>query len=347
MAEEGGGMRLAVTEIERLLNYTFRDPSLLEEALTHSSYAGHRSYERLEFVGDAVLGLAITSFFYLSDPTLEPGFLTELRIANASTEKLARVAVRHRLYRFLRRICRDLDQLVSKFTDLAMMEPEEDIVQMTYGGTTLEAPKVLADIVESIAAAVYFDCDSDLQLFWTVFRGILEPIITPEMMKEHPVMALYKLCQKHRKIVDISSSFDGSSNNFKVVVDGEVMGIGFSKQKNLARLHAARDALQRLSALQAADREEGDAGAEAEVGAKQKLNELCNKKHWMNPTYRIEQAQGPDHCKTFICSVQVKTEDKIFVISGDSKPKVRVAENSAAFKMLTEVLGDAIIPSCT
>lgn len=49
-----------------------------------------------------------------------------------------------------------------------MMEPEEDIVQMTYGGTTLEAPKVLADIVESIAAAVYFDCDSDLQLFWTV-----------------------------------------------------------------------------------------------------------------------------------------------------------------------------------
>ncbi|CAL9080622.1 unnamed protein product [Musa textilis] len=341
MAEEGGGMRLAVTEIERLLSYTFRDPSLLEEALTHSSYAGHPSYERLEFVGDAVLGLAITSFFYLADPTLDPRFLTEVRIANASTEKLARVAVRHRLYRFLRRsyrVCRDLDQLVSEFTGLAMMEPEEDIVQMTYGGTALEAPKVLADIVESIAAAVYFDCNSDLQLFWKVFRGILEPIITPEMMREHPVMTLYKLCQKHRKIVDITSSFDGSSNTAEVVVDGEAMGIGFSKQKNLARLHAARDALQRLSALQAADREEGDAGAEAELGAKQKLNELCNKKHWTNPTYR-QKEQGPDHCKTFICSVQVKTEGTIFVISGDSKPKVKVAENSAAFKMLTEVLG--------
>lgn len=110
--ERDGGLRRAVTEIERLLGYVFRDQSLLAEALTHSSYPDHRSYQRLEFVGDAALSLAITNHLYLTNPDLGPGRLSALRAANISTEKLARVAVRHRLYRFLRRNSHALDQMV-------------------------------------------------------------------------------------------------------------------------------------------------------------------------------------------------------------------------------------------
>ncbi|CAL9105183.1 unnamed protein product [Musa textilis] len=70
------GRTRAVTEIERILGYAFRSQSLLAEALTHSSYPDHRSYHRLEFVGDAALSLAITEHLYLTNPDLGPGPLT-------------------------------------------------------------------------------------------------------------------------------------------------------------------------------------------------------------------------------------------------------------------------------
>jgi hypothetical protein len=103
----------AAARVERLLEYRFNDRSLLEEALTHQSFNGGAvSYQRLEFVGDAALGLAFTNYLYLTNPTLGPGALSSLRAANISTEKLARVAVRHGLYPLLRRNCPRLDLLV-------------------------------------------------------------------------------------------------------------------------------------------------------------------------------------------------------------------------------------------
>ncbi|RWV85601.1 hypothetical protein GW17_00052597 [Ensete ventricosum] len=160
-----GGTR-AVTEIERLLGDVCRSQSLLAEALTHSSYPGNRSYHsyhRLEFVGDAALSLAITKHLYLANPDLGTGRLSAL-----SAAKLARVAVRHGLYRFLRRNSHALDQMVFDFTNLVMMEREEEIGWAPYGGSTVKAPKVLADIIESIAAAVFVDCNFDLELLWKV-----------------------------------------------------------------------------------------------------------------------------------------------------------------------------------
>lgn len=101
-----------VAEIESILGYTFRKKSLLVQAITHGSYAGHPSYKRLEFLGDAVLGLAVAHYLYERYPYIGSGKLTALRRANVSNEKLARVAVRLRLYRFLRRNSPSLDRAV-------------------------------------------------------------------------------------------------------------------------------------------------------------------------------------------------------------------------------------------
>ncbi|KAL0000763.1 hypothetical protein SO802_014544 [Lithocarpus litseifolius] len=95
----------SIRSVEEILSYRFKDKSLLEEALTHSSYnngESFKSYQRLEFVGDAVLGLALSNYVFLAYPNLEPGQLSSLRAANISTKKLARVAVRHGLHRFIR-----------------------------------------------------------------------------------------------------------------------------------------------------------------------------------------------------------------------------------------------------
>ncbi|KAG6479140.1 ribonuclease 3-like protein 2 [Zingiber officinale] len=251
--EEHCGPLSSVAEIEGLLGYTFRDPSLLTEALTHGSHPDRPSYQRLEFVGDAVLGLAFTKFLYFSDPSLGSGKLTVLRSANLSTEKLARVAVRHQLYRYLRRHSAALDQLVVEFTDSVMAEREEEIGELSYGGSNNKARKVLADMVESIAAAVYIDCNFDLELVWKVFRVIMEPIITMENMNEHPVTILYEFYQKQKqgKRPEFEYSTDGLLHTANAVVDGVVIGTGVSPQKRIAKLNAARDALQKMSEMEA------------------------------------------------------------------------------------------------
>lgn len=107
--EEVADMETSVKAVEEILNYKFIKPKLLEEALTHSSCIDSVSYQRLEFVGDAALGLAITNYVYLAYPELDPGQLSLLRAANISTEKLARVAVRHGLYKYVRHNATALD----------------------------------------------------------------------------------------------------------------------------------------------------------------------------------------------------------------------------------------------
>ena len=67
---------MLVDDAERLLNYQFRDPQLLTEAVTHASSAGHRleSNERLEFLGDAVLGFVVCEYLFATYPSLLEGF---------------------------------------------------------------------------------------------------------------------------------------------------------------------------------------------------------------------------------------------------------------------------------
>ncbi|XP_074580674.1 ribonuclease 3-like protein 2 [Curcuma longa] len=259
-------LRRKVAEIENILGYTFRDKSLLVEAITHGSYAGHPSYQRLEFVGDAVLGLAVSNYLYEKYPDIGSDDLTAIRRANVSNERLARVAVRLGLYRFLRRNSPGLDRLVSGFTDLETMEEDEEgedygmisFGGISYGGGILKARTVLADMVESIAAAIYRDCDSDLKLVWKIFSKILKPLITLETMKEHRVATLEMLCQKRGKTLAFRSSSCGSTCTVDVIVDGMVMGTGSDWQMKIAKLNAAGDALPKLSGVEAVSFEDDE-----------------------------------------------------------------------------------------
>lgn len=101
-------------EVENIIKYSFKDKSLLRQAFTHASYQYKcDSYDRLEFVGDSVLGLLITRHQFSMYPNLSPGFLSILRAANVDTEKLARVAVNHNLHKYLRHRNHNLSKQVS------------------------------------------------------------------------------------------------------------------------------------------------------------------------------------------------------------------------------------------
>ncbi|KAL3530009.1 hypothetical protein ACH5RR_009331 [Cinchona calisaya] len=324
-------MAETVGTVEKLLNYSFKNKKLLEEALTHSSYADSVSYERLEFVGDAALGLAVSNYVFLAYPERDPGRLSLIRAANVSTEKLARVAIRHGLYRFVRHNVASLDEKVMEF---ALAVQQEDQKKM-YGGA-IKAPKILADIVESLAAAIYVDCGFDLQALWVIFGGLLEPIVTLDVLQQqpHPVTLLFELCQKNRKQVHIRYRKKRKKNRASVYVDGLLVASASSVQKENAKLHAAKAALQKLSHKTGEKISMdivGEPNRSSEIeGAKQKLHELCGKKKWPKPIYRIEKEIGPAHDRRFICSVQIE----IGKVIGDEKSRVKDAQNSAASMML-------------
>ncbi|XP_074383616.1 ribonuclease 3-like protein 2 [Apium graveolens] len=104
----------AINAIEEMLNYQFKDKSSIEMALTHPSYTNSvsKSYQRLEFLGDAVLGSMIASNSYLTYPDHDPCHLSLVTAANVSTENLARVAIRTGLYKYLRHHVAAIDEKV-------------------------------------------------------------------------------------------------------------------------------------------------------------------------------------------------------------------------------------------
>nr|CDH30702.1 putative endoribonuclease dicer-like protein [Cercis chinensis] len=173
-------------EVEAIIGYSFKNKSLLEEAFTHSSYERDKcfSYERLEYVGDAVLNLLITKEQYFLYPNMAPGRLTRLRAANVDTEKLARVAIRHGLHHYLRHkkplleeqlICLCISETngfcvvnIAKIREFSRGIMEYPL----HSNGLIDAPKDLADIVESTIGAVFIDSDSSIDTVWKVYYSI-------------------------------------------------------------------------------------------------------------------------------------------------------------------------------
>jgi len=125
--------------LQNQLDYFFSKPSLLETALTHSSYAnenrkgGSVSNERLEFLGDSVLGMAVASLIYNNKPFLSEGRMTKMRAELVCEKSLAGIA---------------------KELNLG------DYIILGHGeekGGGRERPSILADAVEAIIAAIYLD----------------------------------------------------------------------------------------------------------------------------------------------------------------------------------------------
>ncbi|KAF8009111.1 hypothetical protein BT93_J0184 [Corymbia citriodora subsp. variegata] len=278
----------SVSAVEAILNYEFKKPALLEEALTHSSIPKAPSYQRLEFLGDKVLNLVAGDHLFRAHPELDQGQLTKLVWVNVNTENLSRVAVRRGLYRFLKKHnVQAMDDAVREFA--GAVKEEDDAV--AHGGS-VKAPKVLADIVESVAAAIYIDVDFDLKRLWVIFRGLLEPIVGPEELQQQPqpITTLFEVCQKQGKKLEIRQTKKGSTNIASVYVDGNFIASCSSEHKEIAKLNAARRSLAQLAQSEPINRgmieiDEFDGPFEIE-GAKQKLHELCDKKKWPKPIYR-------------------------------------------------------------
>lgn len=217
-----------------------RDLDLLEQALVHSSWhhehrdgaAGHN--ERLEFLGDAAVNLAISEALYRRHPGDDEGYLSARRAAIVSTVGLARLAGRIDLGRFL-----------------LLGEGEAQ-------RSGRRRPSLLASTFEAVAGALYLDLGLDAVRDWLV--ALAEPELSAEApigTLKSPKSRLQEYTQRRSgdrptyRLVDASGPDHERSFRIEVWVDGTLLGVGQGLSRRTAETEAAAAALERLRELPA------------------------------------------------------------------------------------------------
>ena len=203
--------------LEEKLGYTFQDPSLLENALTHSSRANESrgrllSNERLEFLGDSILGMVVADHLYRSHPDLPEGDLTRTRAALVCEESLVEVARELGLGEYLR------------------------LGKGECSGGGRERPSIQADAVEAVLAAIYLDGGI----------GSARKFIQRYILSREIAGLTKPLDHKYRLVGE-----EGPDHNkrFFVEVDlnGKSVGAGSGRSKKEAEQMAAAAAIEALS----------------------------------------------------------------------------------------------------
>ena len=222
-------------ELEKKLNYTFRNPELLHEALSHSSYAnehrsaGRHSNERLEFLGDSVLGFVTAEFLFVQHPDLPEGDLTRIRAALVCEQSLYEVA-------------RKLD--LGAYLKLGRGEE---------AGGGRQRTSILADATEAVFAAVYLDggIGAASALIHRVLLEEEKEEAVEERRRDYKT-ALQELVQRqadqvlsYRMIGEEGPDHD-KTFRAQVLLNDQPVGTGCGHSKKEAEQSAAKDALSRM-----------------------------------------------------------------------------------------------------
>lgn len=212
------------------IGYQFQQPELLQLALTHRSVSHKYNYERLEFLGDALLGMIIANYLYDTYPNENEGRLTRMRATLVRQEALGKIA--H-------------DLKLSQSLILSMGE-------LKSGGHHRES--ILADTVEAIIGAIYIDCN-DLNLLRSIVLKWYAPYlndIEPTDQLKDPKSRLQEYLQARKKplpiyeVIDIQG--DAPNQHFKVQCQVQGLDIMFGEgaSRRFAEQAVAADILKLL-----------------------------------------------------------------------------------------------------
>ena len=224
-------------EILKILNIEYKNEVYYLEALTHPSYVNehkvdHDDYQRLEFVGDAVVGLSVAEYAYSKCKDMSEGQLTLLRAALVRKETLGELSKRINL---------------------------SDYTYVGHGGDQeiKDNPKFLCDIFEALVGAVYLDLGfakaRDFLMYhlesYIQEKGIETFIVTSKDYKSR----LQELVQADTKrtveyvCVETTGPTNAPHFLYQVTMDGLVLGEGRGPNKKVAQQEAAKDALSKMA----------------------------------------------------------------------------------------------------
>jgi dsRNA-specific ribonuclease len=261
--------KLDARKIESIIGYTFRERSFLLQAFTHASYSDNRlteSYEKLEYLGDAVLDYLVSAYIY-THTTADPGKITDIRSALVNNNMFASIIVKNQLHPYILHYTPMLQNKIQAYIEdrekdiednlKDKMASDEEEINRSLGLINeveppelemVEVPKVLGDVFESLIGAVYLDTSHDLEKVWEVYCRLCPQL---DLVVEHPPVNMKKqLMEKFPSKVTFCSK---PSTGPKVTVsakisvgkrDYEFKGLGLNKA--LATLAACKLALRKL-----------------------------------------------------------------------------------------------------
>lgn len=230
--------KLNLKVLEKKLNYTFKDIKLLKKALTHSSYVNennmksYESNERLEYLGDAVLGLVIGEYFYKNFPKDLEGSLTKMRAESVNEKVLFHISKKLSLGDAI----------------------EFGKGEIKNGGRTRESTS--ADALEALIGAIYLDSDFDSakRIVLNLFQDFLEED-SYKLFNIDFKTKLQEEVQKSGKKAEYKLVREEGPDNDKtfyteLFLDEVLVGRGKGKTKKESQQEAARDAFERRGKCQ-------------------------------------------------------------------------------------------------
>lgn len=218
--------------LEKSIKYEFKNKELLKKALTHTSYANENrveSNEKLEFLGDSILEFISSKYIYNNYSFLKEGEMTKVRADVVCEKSLHKIALKH------------------NFSDFLYLGKS----QIMSGET--KRPAILADSVEAVIAAIYFDSDLG-QAEKFIVENLKDEIETASKnvgMKDYKTVLQEKL-QIHGEVnIRYSILTEKGPDHDKIFVaqvscNGKKLAIGEGKNKKTAEMNAAQKALENL-----------------------------------------------------------------------------------------------------
>ncbi|TPX66353.1 hypothetical protein SpCBS45565_g04508 [Spizellomyces sp. 'palustris'] len=272
--------------LQDLIQYQFKGPILLLEALTHPSSKDPNTsnYQRLEFLGDAVLGLLAVRYFFCTYPDLPPGRLSDLKDAAVNNSFLACVSANLGLHTFIEASSFPLGQAIGEYcTDLyeaaqqhvdgaeARQKKLESITHLPEGKgaraklqreleaemqywVNIETPKAVSDLFEAILGAIFQDGGYDAEVAWGFLDRVWLPwvneYIQPQLVGRHPFreMAMYMRsvlgCDKWR--VPTKLDLDEGLFVANFIMHEHVIALDYGPSRKAARRALAENVLQMI-----------------------------------------------------------------------------------------------------
>ncbi|MGQ9454735.1 MAG: ribonuclease III [Armatimonadota bacterium] len=235
-----GLTKRSLEKIVRRLGVSISDVRLLEQALTHKSYLGElreaESNERLEFLGDSVLGLVVAQYLYQQFPDRPEGELAKAKAVAVSEPVLAESARQLGLSEFI------------------LMSSGEE----ASGGR--ERPSILADVFEAVIAAIYLDqgLEAVRRFILTSLESILEDIERKEHIRDYKTLlqehtqGVYKKTP-HYVVVNEAGADHDKTFTVEARLGHKTLGRGQGKSKKQAEQAAALEALKTMDRWSSGD----------------------------------------------------------------------------------------------
>lgn len=234
---------MKLVKLENNIGHKFKDKNLLINALTHTSYAFERqieSNEKLEFLGDSILEFISSKYIYKNFPNLKEGEMTKVRATVVCEESLYKIAKKH------------------NFSDFLYLGKSEKANNKEV------RPAIMADSVEAVIAALYFDAGLEEAERFIVenLKDEIE-IASKHVGEKDYKTVLQEILQQHGEVkieYDIIKE-EGPDHDktftAQIKYNGKPLTIGVGKTKKSAQMEAAKKAIEEIKSKEEDKKEEG------------------------------------------------------------------------------------------